>query len=391
MRYKINMQKSYLTNNYTPLGIKFSYGSGCYLFDKSGNKYLDALSGVGVNILGHSHPQIVATIKSQAEKLIHTSNWYEIENQEILAEKLCKLSGMQKVFFGNSGAEANEASIKASRLFAVQKNISNPIIITANKSFHGRTMATLSATGNSKVQNGFSPLVADFIYVDFNNIEQIQSLSNNKNIVAIMLEPILGESGVIIPDNNYLFEVRKICDTNDWLMILDEVQTGIGRTGKMFAFEYADIIPDILTLAKGLGGGVPIGATLFNNKTKDLFTAGTHGSTFGGNPLVCAVANTVLGVIEDDKILENVVKMSKYLLNSIKSIKTNRIIEVRIKGLMIGIEVDKNPEKLLNMALDNKLLLNITGNTIRFLPPLILNKSEADIITQVLEKLINSL
>lgn len=391
MRYKINMQKSYLTNNYTPLGIKFSYGSGCYLFDKSGNKYLDALSGVGVNILGHSHPQIVATIKSQAEKLIHTSNWYEIENQEILAEKLCKLSGMQKVFFGNSGAEANEASIKASRLFAVQKNISNPIIITANKSFHGRTMATLSATGNSKVQNGFSPLVADFIYVDFNNIEQIQSLSNNKNIVAIMLEPILGESGVIIPDNNYLFEVRKICDTNDWLMILDEVQTGIGRTGKMFAFEYADIIPDILTLAKGLGGGVPIGATLFNNKTKDLFTAGTHGSTFGGNPLVCAVANTVLGVIEDDKILENVVKMSKYLLNSIKSIKTNRIIEVRIKGLMIGIEVDKNPEKLLNMALDNKLLLNITGNTIRFLPPLILNKAEADIITQVLEKLINSL
>ena len=385
------MQKSYLTNNYTPLGIKFSYGSGCYLFDKSGNKYLDALSGVGVNILGHSHPQIVATIKSQAEKLIHTSNWYEIENQEILAEKLCKLSGMQKVFFGNSGAEANEASIKASRLFAVQKNISNPIIITANKSFHGRTMATLSATGNSKVQNGFSPLVADFIYVDFNNIEQIQSLSNNKNIVAIMLEPILGESGVIIPDNNYLFEVRKICDTNDWLMILDEVQTGIGRTGKMFAFEYADIIPDILTLAKGLGGGVPIGATLFNNKTKDLFTAGTHGSTFGGNPLVCAVANTVLDVIEDDKILENVVKMSKYLLNSIKSIKTNRIIEVRIKGLMIGIEVDKNPEKLLNMALDNKLLLNITGNTIRFLPPLILNKSEADIITQVLEKLINSL
>jgi acetylornithine/N-succinyldiaminopimelate aminotransferase len=384
-------KKSYLTNNYAPLDISFAKGAGCYLFDKNNDKYLDALSGVGVCSLGHSHPKIVEVIKNQAENLLHTSNWYHIENQEILAEKLCKLAGMQNAFFGNSGAESNEAAIKATRLFASKKDIKNPIIITVNKSFHGRTMATLSATGNAKVQNGFAPLVPDFIHIDFDDISQIENLSDNENIVAIMLEPILGESGVIIPKDDYLKNVRTICDKNDWLMICDEVQTGIGRTGKMFAFEYAGITPDILTLAKGLGGGVPIGATLFNEKTKDLLTAGTHGSTFGGNPLVSRVALEVLNIIENDKILENTLKVSEYLQKSIKNIKSNKIKEVRIKGLMIGIETFENPIKLLNAALDDKLLINITGNTIRMLPPLILSKDEVDIIIEKLTKLLNNL
>jgi acetylornithine/N-succinyldiaminopimelate aminotransferase len=384
-------KKSYLTNNYAPLDISFTKGAGCYLFDKNNDKYLDALSGVGVCSLGHSHPKIVEVIKNQAENLLHTSNWYHIENQEILAEKLCKLAGMQNAFFGNSGAESNEAAIKATRLFANKKGIKNPIIITVNKSFHGRTMATLSATGNAKVQNGFAPLVPEFIHIDFDDISQVENLSDNENIVAIMLEPILGESGVIIPKDDYLKNVRTICDKNDWLMICDEVQTGIGRTGKMFAFEYAGITPDILTLAKGLGGGVPIGATLFNEKTKDLLTIGTHGSTFGGNPLVSRVALEVLNVIENDKILENALKVSEYLQKSIKNIKTDKIKEVRIKGLMIGIETFENPIKLLNAALDDKFLINITGNTIRMLPPLILSKNEVDIIIEKLTKLLKNL
>ena len=267
------MQNQYLTNNYSPLDISFKSGKGCYLFDNNNNKYIDALSGVGVTSLGHSHPEIVKTIQNQAGKLLHTSNWYQIKNQEILAEKICKLAKMDKVFFANSGAEANEAAIKITRLFAKKNNITNPVIITTNKSFHGRTMATLSATGNKKVQNGFSPLMAEFIYVDFDNIKQIQQYSDNQNIVAIMLEPILGESGIIIPQANYLDKVRDICDQNNWLMILDEIQTGIGRTGKMFAFEYNNIIPDILTLAKGLGGGVPIGACLTKGIASKLFDA----------------------------------------------------------------------------------------------------------------------
>lgn len=386
------MQKtSYLTNNYAPLNVSFSRGEGCYLFDEKNEKYLDCLSGVGVCSLGHSHPRIVSAIKNQAENLLHTSNWYHIDNQEILAEKICKLANSNKVFFSNSGAEANEAAIKATRLFARSKNIDTPVIITVNRSFHGRTMATLSATGNAKVQNGFAPLVAEFIHIDFDDISQIQSLAGNANIVAILIEPILGESGVIIPSDDYLPKVREICTQNDWLMICDEVQTGIGRTGKMFAFQHSNIAPDIITLAKGLGGGVPIGATLFNEKTCELFTAGTHGSTFGGNPLVTKVALEVLCTIEEEKILENVVKVGDYLRKSIENIKSSKIKEVRIQGVMIGIETFENPTKLLQFALDDKLLINITGNTIRMLPPLIFTINEADIMLTKLKKLLNNL
>jgi acetylornithine aminotransferase apoenzyme (EC 2.6.1.11) len=310
---------SYLMSNYAPLEVTFVKGKGCYLTDTKGNQYLDALCGVGVTGLGHSHPEISRAIQSQAQKVIHTSNWYHIEHQETLAKKLCKLAKMDAVFFGNSGAEANEAAIKIARLHAHANHINNPIILTANQSFHGRTMATLSATGNPKVQSGFAPLVSEFIHIDFNDVDAITAHVNNANIVAIMLEPIQGESGVIIPKEDYLNQVQTICQANNWLLILDEVQTGIGRTGKLFAHEYNNITPDILTLAKGLGNGMPIGACLAKGKAATLFQPGSHGSTFGGNPLACKTALTVLEVIEKNDILNNTIQMGEYLVSGFKS------------------------------------------------------------------------
>ncbi len=382
---------SYLMSNYAPLEVAFIKGQGCYLTNTKGQQYLDALSGVGVVGLGHCHPDITTVIQSQAAELLHTSNWYHIQHQETLAEKLCTLANMDGAFFGNSGAEANEAAIKITRLHAHANNIDNPIILTANQSFHGRTMATLSATGNPKVQSGFSPLVSEFIHIDFDDIDAVKAYSDNADVVAVMLEPIQGESGVIVPADDYINQVQSICQTNNWLLILDEVQTGIGRTGKMFAHQYNDITPDILTLAKGLGNGVPIGACLAKGKAAKLLTVGTHGSTFGGNPLVCKTALTVLEVIERDKILKNVSVMSDYLLAGLQALSSDKIIEIRIKGLMIAIQLNQNCAGLLNAALQKHLLINITGNSIRLLPPLILNQNEADIIINTLGELIGEL
>ncbi len=382
---------SYLMSNYAPLEVAFIKGQGCYLTNTKGQQYLDALSGVGVVGLGHCHPDITTVIQSQAAELLHTSNWYHIQHQETLAEKLCTLANMDGAFFGNSGAEANEAAIKITRLYARANNIDNPIILTANQSFHGRTMATLSATGNPKVRSGFSPLVNEFIHIDFNDIDAVKAYSDNADVVAVMLEPIQGESGVIVPKDDYINQVHSICQTNNWLLILDEVQTGIGRTGKMFAHQYNDITPDILTLAKGLGNGVPIGACLAKGKAAKLLTVGTHGSTFGGNPLVCKTALTVLEVIERDKILKNVSVMSDYLLAGLQALSSDKIIEIRIKGLMIAIQLNQNCAGLLNAALQKHLLINITGNSIRLLPPLILNQNEADIIINTLGELIGEL
>ncbi len=382
---------SYLMSNYAPLEVAFIKGQGCYLTNTKGQQYLDALSGVGVVGLGHCHPDITTVIQSQAAELLHTSNWYHIQHQETLAEKLCTLANMDRAFFGNSGAEANEAAIKITRLHAHANNIDNPIILTANQSFHGRTMATLSATGNPKVRSGFSPLVSEFIHIDFNDIDAVKAYSDNADVVAVMLEPIQGESGVIVPKDDYINQVHSICQTNNWLLILDEVQTGIGRTGKMFAHQYNDITPDILTLAKGLGNGVPIGACLAKGKAAKLLTVGTHGSTFGGNPLVCKTALTVLEVIERDKILKNVSVMSDYLLAGLQALSSDKIIEIRIKGLMIAIQLNQNCAGLLNAALQKHLLINITGNSIRLLPPLILNQNEADIIINTLGELIGEL
>jgi len=383
---------SYLMSNYAPLEVTFVKGKGCYLTDTKGNQYLDALCGVGVTGLGHSHPEISRAIQSQAQKVIHTSNWYHIEHQETLAEKLCQLANMDAAFFGNSGAEANEAAIKIARLHGHANNIDNPVILTANQSFHGRTMATLSATGNTKVQNGFAPLVSEFIHVDFNDVDAIKTHTNNANVVAVMLEPIQGESGVIIPADDYLNQVQAICQANNWLLILDEVQTGIGRTGKLFAHEYNNITPDVLTLAKGLGNGVPISACLAKGKAASLFQPGSHGSTFGGNPLVCQTALSVLKVIEKDNILSNAIQMGEYLTSGFKSklADSNKVLEIRAKGLMLAIELNQDCAILLNAALDKKLLINITGQSIRLLPPLIINKAEADTIINTVCELIDT-
>ena len=385
---------SNLMSNYLPLDVTFVSGNGCWLTDKSGKQYLDALSGVGVVNLGHCHPGITESIVVQAETLLHTSNWYHIEHQEALAERLCSVANMDNVFFANSGAEANEAAIKIARLFAQQKGIYEPVIISANESFHGRTMATLSATGNSKIQEGFSPLLSEFIHVEFDDIEAISKHTSNGNVVAVMLEPIQGEAGVVIPEPEYLNKVKSLCEKNDWLLILDEVQTGMGRTGKMFAHQYNNITPDLLTLAKGLGNGVPIGACLAKGRAAKLFTAGKHGSTFGGNPLVSKVALSVLDVIENDSVLANVGKMSQYIQTKLENELSDipAVLSVRIKGLMIGIGLDEkliDTTKLMQKALDDQLLINIAGSSIRLLPPLIITTDEVDILINKIVQLIN--
>jgi len=385
---------SNLMSNYSPLDVTFTKGSGCWLTDTSGKKYFDALSGVGVVNLGHCHPKITQSIIDQSQKLLHTSNWYRIENQEELAVRLCKLANMDKVFFSNSGAEANEAAIKIARLFARKKSIDMPVILTAKESFHGRTMATLSATGNSKVQAGFSPLMSEFIHVDFDDIAAINQHSDNLNIVAVMLEPIQGEAGVIIPQQDYLNQVKAVCEENDWLFILDEVQSGMGRTGKLFAHQYNELTPDVLCLAKGLGNGVPIGACLAKGIAAEMLLPGTHGSTFGGNPLVCKVALSVLDVFEEDRILDNVNLMSNYIKEQLqKNLEDcSAVIQIRVKGLMIGIGLDESIidcTQLLQKALEDELLINITENSIRMLPPLIITQQEVDILIKKIIKLIN--
>jgi len=386
---------SNLMSNYSPLDVTFASGSGCWLTDTSGKKYFDALSGVGVVNLGHCHPKITQSIIDQSQELLHTSNWYRIEYQEELARRLCKLADMDKVFFSNSGAEANEAAIKIARLFARQKGIDMPVILTAKESFHGRTMATLSATGSTKVRAGFSPLVSEFIHVDFDDVEAINQYSENKNIVAVMLEPIQGEAGVIIPQKDYLNEVKAVCEENDWLFILDEVQSGMGRTGKLFAHQYNELTPDVLCLAKGLGNGVPIGACLAKGRASEMLIAGTHGSTFGGNPLVCKVALSVLDVFEEDAILDNVNAMSNYIKDQLKKNLEgcSAVIQIRVKGLMLGIGLDENIidcTQLLQKALEDELLINIAGNSIRMLPPLIISQQEVDILIKKIIKLINA-
>ncbi len=382
-------------SNYSPLDVTFTSGSGCWLTDTSGKSYFDALSGVGVVNLGHCHPKVTKSIIEQSQELLHTSNWYRIEHQETLAERLCKLAKMDKVFFSNSGAEANEAAIKIARLFARKKGIDLPVILTAKESFHGRTMATLSATGNNKVQAGFSPLLSEFIHVDFDDVEVIRQYSDNKNVVAVMLEPIQGEAGVIIPQQDYLNEVKAVCEENDWLFILDEVQSGMGRTGKLFSHQYNELTPDVLCLAKGLGNGVPIGACLAKGRAAEMLIAGTHGSTFGGNPLVCKVALSVLDVFEEDAILDNVNMMSNYIKDQLKNNleDCSSVIQIRAIGLMIGIGLDENIidcTQLLQKALEDELLINVTGNSIRMLPPLIITQQEADILIKKIIKLINA-
>ena len=382
-------------SNYSPLEVTFVKGEGCWLTDTKGDQYLDALSGIGVVNLGHCHPVITKNLIDQSQQLLHTSNVYRIGNQEKLAKELCTLAKMDKVFFSNSGAEANEAAIKIVRLFARSKDIEKPVILTANQGFHGRTMATLSATGQSKVQAGFAPLMSEFIHVNYDDIEAISEYQSNTNVVAVMVEPIQGEAGIIIPKNDYLNKVRDVCNKNGWLLILDGVQSCMGRTGKLFAHEHNQITPDILCLAKGLGNGVPIGACLAKGVASKMLTPGTHGSTFGGNPLVTSAALGVLDVFQNTNVLENVNKMSEYFRSEFDNkIKNNIAVkELRIKGLMIGIGLDSNIidcSQLVKKALKDNLLINVTGTTIRMLPPLIITKEEIDILISKLIKLIST-
>ena len=386
---------SNLMSNYSPLEVTFVKGEGCWLTDTKGDQYLDALSGIGVVNLGHCHPVITKNLIDQSQQLLHTSNVYRIGNQEKLAKKLCTLAKMDKVFFSNSGAEANEAAIKIVRLFARSKDIEKPVILTANQGFHGRTMATLSATGQSKVQAGFAPLMSEFIHVNYDDIEAISDYQSNANVVAVMVEPIQGEAGIIIPKNDYLNKVQEACNKNGWLLILDGVQSCMGRTGKLFAHEHNQITPDILCLAKGLGNGVPIGACLAKGVASKMLTPGTHGSTFGGNPLVTSAALGVLDVFQNTNVLENVNKMSEYFRSEFDNkIKNNIAVkELRIKGLMIGIGLDSNIidcSQLVKKALKDNLLINVTGTTIRMLPPLIITKEEIDILISKLIKLIST-
>jgi len=382
-------------SNYSPLEVTFVKGEGCWLTDTKGDQYLDALSGIGVVNLGHCHPVITKNLIDQSQQLLHTSNVYRIGNQEKLAKELCTLAKMDKVFFSNSGAEANEAAIKIVRLFARSKDIEKPVILTANQGFHGRTMATLSATGQSKVQAGFAPLMSEFIHVNYDDIEAISDYQSNANVVAVMVEPIQGEAGIIIPKNDYLNKVQEVCNKNEWLLILDGVQSCMGRTGKLFAHEHNQITPDILCLAKGLGNGVPIGACLAKGVASKMLTPGTHGSTFGGNPLVTSAALGVLDVFKNTNVLENVNKMSEYFRSEFDNkIKNNIAVkELRIKGLMIGIGLDSNIidcSQLVKKALKDNLLINVTGTTIRMLPPLIITKEEIDILISKLIKLIST-
>ena len=375
--------------NYNPLPIEFDKGIGSWLIDMHGERYLDALSGIAVCGLGHSHPSISKVIAEQSANLIHTSNIYRIPLQEKLAEKLVSHSGMDNVFFCNSGAEANEAAIKLARLHAYKQKITNPVILVMHNSFHGRTMATISATGSStKAYQGFEPLLSGFKHIAFNDIEALKSSVNTiENIVAIMLEPIQGEGGIVIPNKNYLKTIRSICDKNNLLMIVDEVQTGMCRTGKWFAFQHEKILPDIMTIAKALGNGVPIGACLARGKSAKFFQAGSHGSTFGGNPLASSVALEVINILETKKIDKHAAELGSYFLENFrKSLEgVQGIIDIRGKGLMMAIELEKNCPDLVEKALNNKLLINVTsGNVIRLLPPLIMTKLEADQVVSIL-------
>ena len=383
-------------NTYMRQPVTFTKGEGVWLWDDKGEKYLDALAGVAVNGLGHAHPKLVKAISEQAARLIHVSNIYQIAEQSALADKVCEISGMDKVFFCNSGCEANEAAIKLARLYGHNKGIENPEIIVMEQSFHGRTLATLSATGNYKVQAGFEPLVGGFIRVPYDDVEAVKHVAeHHPNIVAILVEPVQGEGGINIPKeaSAYLETLRQIADAHGWLLMLDEVQTGIGRTGTWFAFQHTNIKPDVMTLAKGLGSGVPIGACVASGKAADVFTYGKHGSTFGGNPLATAAGLATLNIIEEEGIRENAEKIGNLIREGFAAEfkDTAGVVTVRNAGLMIGIELDRPCGDLVKMALADKVLINVTADkVVRLLPPLVMNEAEAKELVRRLSALIKA-
>lgn len=381
-------------NTYNRQPVTFVKGQGSWLWDEQGKQYLDALAGVAVNGLGHGHPRLVKAISEQAARLIHVSNIYTIAEQAKLADKLSDFSGMDKVFFCNSGCEANEAAIKLARLYGHNKGIENPAIIVMDKSFHGRTMATLSATGNRKVQAGFEPLVPGFVRVPFDDLDAIRQVAeHNPSVVAVLVEPVQGEGGINIPKDGaaYLEGLRKICDQHGWLLMLDEVQSGIARTGTWFAFQHTSIVPDVMTLAKGLGSGVPIGACLAKGAAAEVFSPGKHGSTFGGNPLACSAALATLEAIAEEKLRENAEAIGNQIAHGFRTALAGvaGVVTVRNAGMMIGIELDQPCGELVAQALAAGLLINVTNDkVVRLLPPLVMNAAEAQQLVDTLAPLV---
>ncbi len=390
----VRTMSEHLMQTYARQPIAFTHGKGVWLFDEQGDKYLDAVAGVAVNGLGHAHAKLAQALCEQAGTLIHTSNLYRIPLQEQLADRLCELSGMDRAFFCNSGAEANEAAIKLARLHGHNRGIDSPAIVVMEKSFHGRTLATLSATGNRKVQAGFEPLVGGFVRVPFGNAEAVAKLAaHHNNIVAVLVEPYQGEGGVQIPEADYLDKLRAICDQNAWLLMLDEVQTGVGRTGTWFAFQHSQSKPDVMTLAKGLGSGVPVGACLASGIAAEVFTAGKHGSTFGGNPFACRAALTTLEVMAEDDLLGNAERIGAAIRHQLAEALAGvaAVKEIRGQGLLIGIELDRPCGDLVKRGLAEKVLINVTAdNVVRLLPPLIMSLDEATMLVGKLAALIRA-
>ena len=385
---------SHIMNTYARLPVAFSHGEGAWLFDETGKRYLDALSGIAVSTLGHNHPRLVQAIASQAACVLHTSNLYRIPLQEELSDRLAALSGMDEVFFCNSGCEANEAAIKLARFHGHRKGIEVPTIIVMENAFHGRTMATLSATGNRKAQAGFEPLVSGFVRVPYRDIDAIRNIAqHNHNIVAVMLEMIQGEGGVHLADEDFQRELRQVCDERGWLLICDEVQCGMGRTGKWFGFQHGGIRPDVMTLAKGLGSGVPIGACLTAGQASGLFGPGNHGSTFGGNPLACAAGLTTLSVIEDDGLMDNAIAVGEAIRDGLRKALEGvpGLVDVRGRGLMIGVELDRPCGALVGQALAAGLLIKVTADrVVRLLPPLTFSLQDAGMLVDILAPLIRT-
>jgi acetylornithine aminotransferase len=381
-------------NTYARQPVAFVRGEGAYLWDESGKRYLDAVAGVAVNGLGHAHPKLVKAIADQAAMLIHSSNLYRIPLQEELADRLCALSGMDKAFFCNSGCEANEAAIKLARLYGHGKGVEVPTIIVMEKAFHGRTMATLTATGSRKIQAGFEPLLSGFARVPFNDLDAIRHVGeHNKSVVAVLVEVVQGEGGINILPSEFLVELRKICDAHGWLLMLDEVQTGIGRTGTWFGFQHSGVMPDVMALAKGLGSGMPIGACLARGAAADVFQPGNHGSTFGGNPLACAAALATLDAIEEEKLLENVNVRGEAIRAGLRAALSgvHGVVDIRGEGMMIGVELDRPCGELVGVARDAGVLINVTADTvIRLVPPLVYGAAEVDALVAAVSAIVKT-
>ena len=380
---------------YGRIPVSFVRGEGSYVYDDTGKRYLDGLTGIAVCGLGHAHPKVAAALAEQASTLLHTSNLYRIPGQERLAVRLTEIAGMDNVFFCNSGAEANEAAIKIARLYGHSRDVDAPAVVVVENSFHGRTMATLTATGNRKAQAGFEPLLAGFVRAPYDDIPSLEKIAaNNKNVVAVLVEPILGEGGIRIPDAGYLDGLRAVCDANDWLLMLDEVQTGNGRTGRYFAYQYTGIVPDVVATAKGLGNGMPIGACLARGVAAEMLVAGTHGSTFGGNFLACAAANVVVDELTEGGLIERAAELGERMQARFRAALrgNNRVKEIRGVGLMQAVELVEPCTQLIGEAVEQGLLLNVAADTvIRLLPPLTMSDAEADTLVDMVVGLIESL